>query len=61
MAIAKVNFYWKGVLIQAGKDAPDDAPSSLVVQSDNEVVKPREKVRKRMSTKNGAPKDLENK
>jgi hypothetical protein len=49
MAKAKVNFYWNGKLIEAGTDAPNDAPKSLL------VVEPKPK------KKNGRPKKLEDK
>ena len=49
MAKAKVNFYWKGKLIEVGTEAPEDAPRSLL----EEEIKPKKK--------NGKPKNLENK
>lgn len=52
MAKAKVNFYWSGKLIEAGKEAPEDAPKSLLVDE------PKEDKPKR---KNGRPKNLEDK
>lgn len=61
MGKAKVNFYWKGVYIEAGNDAPDDAPKSLVTNSEKKVVKPKERVSAKKSTKNGRPKKLEDK
>lgn len=52
MAKAKVNFYWNGKLIEAGKEAPEDAPKGFV------VGEPKEDKPKR---KNGRPKNLEDK
>lgn len=57
MAKAKVNFYWKGVFVEAGKEAPEDAPKSLV---EKKVEEPKAKKTKRQA-KNGKPKDLEDK
>jgi hypothetical protein len=57
MAIAKVNFYWNGNLIEAGTEAPEGAPKSLTVQDEKKVVKKKEKA----STKNGKPENLEDK
>lgn len=37
MAISKVNMYWKGVFYAAGSECPEDAPKSLIEQSE---VKP---------------------
>lgn len=49
MAKAKVNFYWNGKLIEAGTEAPEGAPKSL--------LEPQPKPQK----KNGRPKKLEDK
>jgi len=57
MAKAKVNFYWKGEFIVAGSDAPKDAPKRLV---EAEVKQPKTKTIKKQ-TKNGKPKNLEDK
>jgi hypothetical protein len=57
MAIAKVNFYWNGNLIEAGTEAPEGAPKSLTVQDEKKTVKKKEKA----STKNGKPENLEDK
>lgn len=53
MAKARVNFYWKGVYVTAGSEAPKDAPKSLLVG-----YVPTEK---KASTKNGKPEKLEDK
>lgn len=37
MAIAKVNFYWKGKFVEAGTDAPEDAPKHVLVDEPNKV------------------------
>ena len=58
---AKVNFYWKGQLVEAGKDAPKDAPKSLCTTDEKKVVKKSEKVAAKTSTKDGRPKNLEDK
>ena len=56
---AKVNFYWKGVLVTAGSEAPKDAPKSLCAADEKKVVKKTEKVSAKVSTKNGRPNKLE--
>lgn len=54
---AKVNFYWEGKLIEAGSEAPKNAPKSLCTTE--KVAK--KKVSVKTSTKDGRPKNLEDK
>lgn len=61
MSKAKVNFYWKGVYIAAGSEAPKDAPKRLCTTDPKKVAKKTEKVSAKVSTKNAAPKKLEDK
>ena len=58
---AKVNFYWNGKMIEAGSEAPKDAPKSLCTPDPKKVVKKSEKASAKVSTKNGKPKKLEDK
>ena len=68
MAKAKVNFYWNGKLIEAGKEAPEDAPKSLLVDESKEDKPKRKNGRPKTTSsmvdfknKNAAPNNLEDK
>lgn len=61
MAKAKVNFYWKGVYVTAGSEAPKDAPKHVITEDPKKVVKKTEKVARKVSTKDGRPKKVEDK
>lgn len=45
----------------AGSEAPKDAPKSLCTNDEKKVVKSKEKVSAKVSTKNGRPNKLEDK
>ena len=55
MSKALKNFYWKNIFYEVGDDAPDSAPNGF-------VEKPKKaKTRTKRSTKNGKPKNIEDK
>lgn len=56
MAKAKVNFYWKGVYIKAGTEAPKDAPKTLTTEDKKKVKIHKEKVSYKAST--GSKKEI---